>query len=58
MTRLALVLGTALTLAACGADGEPVTPVAQADISLSNHGVHAVTKVGVKAGPVTIKLGF
>ena len=54
----ALCVMALLGLAACGADGEPITPVARADISISNGGVHAHSRVGVSQGPWTVTLGF
>lgn len=47
-----------LMLAACGADGEPVTPTRDATITLSDHGVSGVARVGVNQGPVTVTLGL
>ncbi len=47
-----------LTLAACGADGEPLTPVARADISLSESGVYSSTELGLRNGSLAIWLGF
>lgn len=52
----AFVLGSAL--AACGADGEPVTPTRDATITLSDSGLSGVTRVGVHQGPVTVTLGL
>ena len=54
------VLGVMLVagLAACGADGEPVTPTRDATITISNHGVSAHTSVGVRQGPLSVSLGL
>lgn len=49
-----LVMG----LLACGADGEPVQPTRDATISISEHGVSGVARVGVRQGPVSISLGL
>ncbi|NRB05738.1 MAG: hypothetical protein HRU30_21025 [Rhodobacteraceae bacterium] len=56
MKKVAIVM--VLGLAACGADGEPVTPVARADISLSESGLHTATQVGVRKGGLSVSLGF
>lgn len=55
-TLAALLIAT--TLAACGADGEPVQPTMNSTITLSNHGIGATTNVAVKRGPVTFGLGL
>ncbi|MFZ5964359.1 hypothetical protein ACOXXX_15545 [Thalassococcus sp. BH17M4-6] len=55
--RILLVLST-LALAACGADGEPVTPKARADVTLSSSGVHLGGGLSVRQGPVTFGVGF
>lgn len=47
-----------LVLAACGADGEPVTPTRDATITLSDHGMSGAARVGVSQGPVTVTLGL
>ncbi|NNK15522.1 MAG: hypothetical protein HKP51_01305 [Sulfitobacter sp.] len=44
-------------VAACGADGEPVTPTRDATITLSDNGMSAHTRVGVSKGPLTVMLG-
>ncbi|MFW8635769.1 hypothetical protein [Cribrihabitans pelagius] len=58
MTRLLLVLGTALALSACGADGEPVRPSLNAGIGVGGGGVHAGGSVGLHKGPLNVYLGF
>ncbi len=58
MTRILTVLGLALTLAACGVDGEPVRPSLNAGLGISSSGVHLGGTVGVNKGPVTVSLGL
>lgn len=48
----------ALFLAACGVDGEPVYPTANADVSLSDSGVSVDTRLAVRQGPLTLSLGL
>lgn len=45
-------------LAACGADGEPQTPTRDATITLSDSGVSARARVGVRQGPLQVTLGL
>ncbi|MGJ8616351.1 MAG: hypothetical protein ACSHWS_05885 [Sulfitobacter sp.] len=52
-----LIVLIGLTLAACGADGEPIYPSARSEVSLSNHGVSVGTRVAATRGPVTISVG-
>lgn len=52
----AFLIGSAV--AACGADGEPVTPTRAATITLSDSGLSGVARVGVNQGPVTVTLGL
>lgn len=47
-----------LTLAACGADGEPVRPTAATEVTYSSSGVTAQARVGVTRGPLTVTLGL
>jgi len=56
--RVALALMFLAALAACGADGEPVTPTRDATITVSDHGVSAHTSVGVRQGPFSVNLGL
>lgn len=58
MTRILTVLGLALSLAACGVDGEPVRPSLNAGLGISSSGVHLGGTVGVNKGPVTVSLGL
>lgn len=47
-----------VTLAGCGADGEPIQPVANGTVTVNNSGVHSSIGVGLVRGPVTVQLGF
>lgn len=47
-----------LTLAACGADGEPVRPTAATEVTYSSSGVYAQARVGITRGPLTVTLGL
>ena len=58
MTRILTVFGLALSLAACGVDGEPVRPSLNAGLGISSSGVHLGGTVGVNKGPVTVSLGL
>ncbi|KIN63652.1 hypothetical protein Z946_2525 [Sulfitobacter noctilucicola] len=55
--RIFMACITALGIAACGADGEPVTPTRDATITLSDAGVSGMARVGVNQGPVTVTMG-
>ncbi|MEM7732879.1 MAG: hypothetical protein AAF280_08880 [Pseudomonadota bacterium] len=58
MTRILALVSVAL-LAACGADGEPVTPTMNTNVGISSHsGVSVGTSVGVKKGPVSVGVGL
>ncbi|MEP1535278.1 MAG: hypothetical protein ABJQ34_13545 [Paracoccaceae bacterium] len=46
-----------LTLAACGADGDPIQPTANLNVGLNSNGVHTGASVGVRKGPFGISLG-
>jgi hypothetical protein len=48
----------AAVLTACGADGEPVQPTLNANVGVSNSGVHAGGAVGLHKGPVSLLVGF
>jgi len=56
--RLIPVLFGSLVLAACGADGEPVQPVARSTVTMSNSGVSLGTSIGLGRGPVSVALGL
>ena len=58
MVRLVMAFAALAVLAACGADGEPVTPVAAATISTGPGGTYVSGGVGVSTGPVSIWVGF
>lgn len=46
------------TLIGCGVDGEPIRPTANANVTLSNNGAHLGAVLGVRKGPLSIKLGL
>ncbi len=54
MQRIIVTLGLALALAACGADGEPITPSVNTSLSVGSGGVSTSTSIGVSRGPVSI----
>lgn len=56
--KMILILCLGCTLAACGADGEPIYPTASSEVSLSNNGVSVGTRVGATQGPLTVSLGL
>lgn len=56
--RRVLILLSALAVAACGADGEPITPTANSSVTLSNNGVRIGTNVGLGKGPFKLNLGL
>ncbi len=47
-----------LLAAACGADGEPLRPVANAGITIGTGGVSTAASVGVDAGNVSVRVGL
>lgn len=51
-------LGVALCLAACGADGEPVTPTAGLGIGITPNGITAGANIGLRKGPLRIGLAL
>lgn len=55
--RIAALLLSALALAACGADGEPVKPTANVNVGVGSSGVHTGASVGVRKGPWNISVG-
>ena len=57
MKRLALIL-TVAALAACGADGAPLTPNASVGIGVGSNGVTTGASVGASNGTVSVDVGF
>ncbi len=55
-----LVLGSvsAGLLAACGVEGPPLRPSLDAGVSVSQGGIHPSVGVGVRQGPVSIRVGL
>ncbi|KMK65910.1 hypothetical protein [Puniceibacterium sp. IMCC21224] len=47
-----------LTLAACGADGEPVQPQYSGNVTVGSGGVRVGGGVGVRQGPFSVGVGF
>ena len=47
-----------LTLAACGADGEPITPSMNTNIGVGANGVSTSTSVNVRKGPISFGVGL
>ncbi|WP_299403394.1 hypothetical protein [uncultured Roseobacter sp.] len=45
-------------LAACGADGEPVTPSVNGGVTINQNGIYPRASVGVGKGPLSIWLGL
>jgi hypothetical protein len=56
--KRALLILSLLGLAACGADGEPTQPVANASVSVGSSGVNTHLGLGVSRGPFSIYLGI
>lgn len=54
MRRLAALSLLALSLAACGADGEPIRPTVTQSISLGSDGISTSTGIRVKRGPFSM----
>ena len=57
MIRIAAFMSL-LALVACGADGEPVQPVASATVSSGVGGVRGHATVGYFKGPVTVQVNL
>ena len=57
MTRIVAALMVIGTLAACGADGEPIQPTANVNVGVGTSGAHASANVGVQKGPWNLSLG-
>ena len=56
--KYAMILTLLAGLAACGADGEPITPSAKVNLGVGANGVTARSNVGVTKGPVSIFVGL
>lgn len=57
MKQIALFLAL-LTLASCGADGDPIRPKYNANVSVGTGGVKTNVGVSVSKGPVTVGVGL
>lgn len=55
--KRAIALFLMITLAGCGADGEPVQPTANAAVTLTPNGVSLGTRLGFGRGPLRVSLG-
>ena len=56
--RVVLLVLTGVTLAACGADGEPVQPTFNAAVGVGSSGTYVGGGVGLNRGPVGLFVGF
>ncbi len=45
-------------LAACGADGEPVTPQINGGVTINQNGIYPSASIGVGKGPLSVWLGL
>jgi hypothetical protein len=57
MMRLVMI-GVITALAACGADGAPMTPSANVGLSVGSGGVSTSASVGASNGTVSIAVGL
>ncbi|MGC3939130.1 hypothetical protein ACOTTU_15110 [Roseobacter sp. EG26] len=57
MIRLATVM-MVLTLAACGADGEPIAPRVNGGVTIDQNGIYPSASVGLSKGPLSLWLGL
>ena len=57
MKVITMIAGLAL-LAACGADGPPITPSFNTTVSVGSEGVRSSTGVTLSSGPVTVGAQF
>ena len=57
MLRIYFSMLSLLVIAACGADGEPFKPRANANIGIGSDGVHTSGNVGISNGAVSISIG-
>lgn len=53
-----LVIALCGLLAACGVDGEPITPTLAANVGVGSSGVSSNVGVGMNRGPVSVFLGL
>lgn len=58
MTRIALALCTCALLVACGADGEPFRPTANAGVSLGTGGISTNASLGATNGTFSMGLSL
>ncbi|MBD3664034.1 hypothetical protein [Sulfitobacter aestuariivivens] len=58
MRRIFAVICALTFLAACGADGEPVQPTGNANVSISSSGAYVGTNLAIGQGPVRVSLGL
>jgi len=56
--KLTLIIMTTLVLSGCGADGPPVRPSANANVTVSPNGVRVVPSVGVNMGNVSLRVAL
>ncbi|MGJ8603602.1 MAG: hypothetical protein ACSHXH_05695 [Marivita sp.] len=54
----AVLIAAIFALAACGADGPPITPSVNTTVSVGSEGVRTSTGVTVRSGPVTVGASF
>ena len=57
MKRIALAALMGLALVGCGADGEPITPTANANVSVGTSGITTGVNLGLKKGKWNLNLG-
>ncbi|SMO54577.1 hypothetical protein SAMN06265380_102140 [Ruegeria faecimaris] len=53
----ALLMLAGVTLAGCGADGEPIQPTMSANIGVGTSGAYVGGGVGLQRGPLSVFLG-
>jgi hypothetical protein len=54
----AIAFVSLLGLAACGADGEPITPTLNAGINIGSGGVSPNINLGARKGPIAVNWGL
>ena len=57
MTRLITIAAVLACLAACGKDGEPLTPTGGVNVGISTNGVSASANAGLRKGPWNFLIG-